>query len=177
MDEDQRAIDPATLSLLDPAVSECPYPAYTVLRDEAPVWKDNWTGMYVVSRYEDVRAVLLDTERFPSAQHRGRVDPRSAKLRQLYRDKGWIPAPTLAARDDPEHREMRGLFNHAFRPAKIRELDSFIESLAHRLIDQFIDRTPDGRSRRRHLADQGLDGCVGPAPWAHAERGGGDLVD
>ena len=37
---------------------------------------------------------------------------------------------------------MRALFDHAFRPAKIKLLDPFVEQLAHRLIDDFID---DGR--------------------------------
>ena len=50
-----------------------------------------------------------------------------------------MPAPTLAGRDDPEHRQMRALFDHAFRPAKIKLLDPFVEDLAHRLIDAFID--------------------------------------
>ncbi|MEY4361043.1 MAG: hypothetical protein RL391_349 [Actinomycetota bacterium] len=129
-----------SLTLLDPEVSDCPYSAYAVLRDEAPVWRDNVTGMFVISRYEDVRAVLLDTERFTSARHRGRVDPRSARIRKIYEEKGWVPGATLASRDDPEHREMRGLFNHAFRPTKIKELDPFIERLAHRLIDSFIEK-------------------------------------
>ena len=34
---------------------------------------------------------------------------------------------------------MRGLFNHAFRPSKIKEMDPFIEVLAHQLIDDFIE--------------------------------------
>jgi len=132
-------VDLAQLTLLDPDVSDCPYAAYDALRDEAPVWRDPRTGMFVITRYDDVRTVLLDVERFTSARHRGRVDPRSALLRRIYEEKGWVPAATLAGRDDPEHREMRGLFNHAFRPTKIKELDPFIESLAHRLIDGFID--------------------------------------
>ena len=133
---------PPDLTLLDPEISECPYPAYETLRTEAPVFRDPRSGMFVVTRYDDVRAVLLDTERFTSARHRGRIDPRSAHLRRIYEEKGWVPGATLAARDDPEHREMRGLFNHAFRPSRIKELDPFIEDLAHRLIDAFVD---DGR--------------------------------
>jgi len=133
-------VDLAQLTLLDPDVSDCPYAAYDALRDEAPPWRDPRTGMFVITRYDDVRTVLLDVERFTSARHRGRVDPRSAMLRRIYEEKGWVPAATLAGRDDPEHREMRGLFNHAFRPTKIKELDPFIESLAHRLIDGFIDK-------------------------------------
>lgn len=127
------------VNFFDPSINDCPYPAYDVLREEAPVWRDPRTGMYVITRYDDVRMVLNDTERFPSGRRRGRIDPRSEMLRRLYEEKGWVPAPTLAGRDDPEHREMRGLFNHAFRPSKIKELDPFIEALAHRLIDGFID--------------------------------------
>jgi cytochrome P450 len=136
------AMDLERLTFLDPEVSDCPYAAYDALREQAPVYRDPVSRMYVITRYDDVRTVLLDTERFTSARHRGRVDPRSAMLKQLYAEKGWVPAATLASRDDPEHREMRGLFNHAFRPAKIKELDPFIEQLAHRLIDGFI---ADGR--------------------------------
>jgi cytochrome P450 len=58
------------VDFFDPQVNECPYPAYRVLRDEAPVWKDPKTGMYVVTRYDDVRVVLTDTDRF-AAQRRG----------------------------------------------------------------------------------------------------------
>jgi cytochrome P450 len=127
------------IDFLDPDTSDCPYTAYDTLREEAPVWHDPRTGMFVITRFDDVKAVLLDTERFTSARHRGRVDPRSAMIKRLYEEKGWVPAPTLAGRDDPEHREMRGLFNHAFRPAKIKELDPFIVELAHRLLDPIVE--------------------------------------
>ena len=52
------------INFFDPATNDCPYPAYAALRDRAPVWKDPVTGMFVVTRYEDVRAILLDPERF-----------------------------------------------------------------------------------------------------------------
>jgi cytochrome P450 len=126
------------VNFFDPEIRECPYPAYEVLRDEAPVWRDPITGMYVISRYEDVKAVLLDTERFVSGR-RPDINPRATKIRELYKQKGWVPAATIAARDDPDHRALRALFNHAFRPSKIKELDPFVEDLAHRLIDAFID--------------------------------------
>ena len=64
---------------------------------------------------------------------------RAEKIQALYEEKGWVPAPTLAGRDEPEHGQMRRLFDHAFRPSRIKELDPFIESLAHRLIDDFLE--------------------------------------
>ncbi len=134
----------ASLSLddvdfFDPAVNECPYEAYEVLRNEAPVWRDPATGMYVITRYDDLRDVLVDTERFSSERERGATNPRANLLRALYEEKGWVPAPTLAGRDDPGHKQMRALFDHAFRPSRIKQLDPFIESLTHRLIDAFVD--------------------------------------
>lgn len=131
--------DLADIDFFDPDTSDCPYAAYGVLREEAPAWREPRTGMWFVTRYDDVRAVVLDTERFPSSRGRGRIDPRSERIKAIYAEKGWIPGPTLAARDDPEHRQMRALFNHAFRPSRIAELEPFIGQLAHRLIDDFID--------------------------------------
>lgn len=127
------------VDFFDPEISECPYDAYAVLREEAPVWQDPKTGMFVVTRYDDIHAILRDTDRFRNARDRSKTDKRSEMLKAIYEDKGWVPAPTLAGRDDPEHKQMRGLFNHAFRPQKVKQLDPFVESLAYRLIDAFID--------------------------------------
>ena len=63
-------------------------------------------------------------------------------MTKLYEEKGWLPAPTLDALDEPKHMQMRRLFDHAFRPSAVKELDPYVEELAYRLIDDFID---DGR--------------------------------
>ena len=128
----------AQVDFFDPAINDCPYPAYRTLRDEAPVWYDERVRMWVISRHEDVKAVLQDAERFSSERPVGRRDRRSEIVHAIYAEKGWVPGRTLASRNDPNHREMRGLFNHAFRPARIRELEPEIEATAHRLIDEFI---------------------------------------
>ena len=51
------------LIFLDAKLQNCPYHAYQMLRDDAPVWIDPITGFYVISRFEDMRQVLLDTEK------------------------------------------------------------------------------------------------------------------
>jgi cytochrome P450 len=124
------------IDLFDPDTADCPYAAYATLRAEAPAWQEPRTGMWVITRYEDVRAIVLDPERFPSGLNRGRIDPRSQRIKAMYEEQGWVPAPTLAGRDEPAHREMRALFNHAFRPGRITELEPFITDLAHRLLDE-----------------------------------------
>lgn len=124
------------VDFFDPAINDCPYHAYRSLRDEAPVWFDERLQAWVITRHEDVVAVLRDTERFNNSKRKGGLRP---EVLSLYEEKGWVPARTLAGRDDPNHKEMRRLFDHAFRPKKLRALEPQIEGLAHELIDEFID--------------------------------------
>ena len=134
---------PDEINFLDARVQNCPYHAYRVLRDESPVWRDPRTGFYVITRYEDLREALLDPARFANGiRGTGRAldAERALRMRRLYEEKGWLPAPTLAGRDDPNHREMRAMFNEAFRPKRINEMDPFVEATARKLIDAFIDR-------------------------------------
>jgi cytochrome P450 len=134
------------VGLLDADLQNCPYHAYQLLRNEAPVWKDPLTGFYVITRFEDLRNILLNTRDFNNTARKGHsgaretIDAaRAERMRQLYRDKGWLPAPTLAARDDPNHKQMRAMFNEAFRPRKIEEMDPFVEETAYKLIDAFLE--------------------------------------
>ncbi len=129
----------ADVDFFDPEISECPYRAYEILRNNAPVWQDPKSGMFIITRYNDVQDVLKSTKKFRNKRNKSKIDNRSLMLRDIYKKKGWVPAPTLAGRDDPEHKEMRKLFAHAFRPQKIQQMDSFVESLAGRLINEFID--------------------------------------
>ncbi|MBA4083162.1 MAG: cytochrome P450, partial [Erythrobacter sp.] len=95
------------INLFDPALQQCPYEAYKQLRDEAPVYNIPGTQIYVVSRYDHVREVLMDPARFPSTalSELMRASPvdmeRGRKVAERFREKGWLPAPTLAGRDDP----------------------------------------------------------------------------
>ncbi|MDA0979072.1 MAG: cytochrome P450 [Proteobacteria bacterium] len=130
---------------MDHRLQNCPYHAYSLLRDEAPVWVDPITGFYVITRFEDLRQVLLDTTHFSndmrSGSSRDQIDSeRSRRMMQLYEEKGWVPGATLAGRDDPNHREMRAMFNEAFKPKKIDAMDPFVRDTAYRLIDSFVDQ-------------------------------------
>ena len=166
------------------------------------MWHDPRTGMYVITRYDDLRAPSCSTPSTSQQQpHRSRyrrpaTPSGSSGSRPLYEEKGWLPAPTLAGRDDPEHRQMRALFDHAFRPAKIKQLDPFVEAprpSTHRRLHRRgplrlgaavrrpaaadRHRQADGRAGGGHLADQGVDRRVGAAARDDADRRGSDLVD
>ena len=54
------------VNLFDLKTQQCPYGAYETLRNEAPVYQCPVTKMFVITRFEDVRTVLTDTQRFTS---------------------------------------------------------------------------------------------------------------
>ena len=148
------------INFFDKETNDCPFPAYAELREDSPVWQDPVTNFYVISRYEDVRAAILDTKRFtnqvalsnagsamePDNPEKARelleAQALEEEVQRLYREKGWVPAANLDALDEPRHMEMRKLFDYAFRPSKIKDLDPFVEELAYRLVDGFVG---DGR--------------------------------
>ncbi len=137
------SVDEATLA--DAEVLECPYPTYDLLREQAPVFRDPRTGMYVITRYEDLRMICTDTARFsnhrPSNDH-ANLTGNALLAHRLFQEKGWVPGVSLAGRDDPEHRQMRRVFDEAFRPKRINDLDPQVRNLAYVLVGNFID---DGR--------------------------------
>lgn len=131
------------INLFDPELQQCPYDAYAQLRDEAPVYKIPNTQIFVVTRYEHVREVLLDPKRFPStASTLMRASPhdveRGRRVTERFAEKGWVPEPTLAGRDDPNHKQMRAMFNEAFKPSRVKQIDGRVASLAYELIDGFL---------------------------------------
>ncbi|GGC40666.1 cytochrome P-450 like protein [Novosphingobium marinum] len=129
-------------SLLEPEIQESPFEFYDAIREQAPAYRDPDAGFWVISRYDDIRRIVTDPQTFSSSATvelaRDAVDPeRAAMARELYRSKGWEPAPTLSLQDDPEHRQNRALFTSALRAGKVRELDPFIRQTAFDLVDKF----------------------------------------
>ncbi|HEY4943628.1 MAG TPA: cytochrome P450 [Rhizomicrobium sp.] len=91
------------------------------LHDEAPLYKDA-SGLWVASRFEDVRAILLDHARFSSSAMAGGGG-------QL-----GVGFPLLTD-DPPRHTVLRGLLAKAFTPAAMEAMRPAIETLARDLAD------------------------------------------
>ena len=94
------------------------------LHREAPLSRDV-NGYWVASRFDDVRAILLDHRRFSSAAmigaDRGPGGPS-------------LPFP-LITDDPPRHTTLRGLLAKAFTPAAMETMRPSIEQLASELAD------------------------------------------
>ncbi|CAN5393000.1 steroid C26-monooxygenase Cyp142 [soil metagenome] len=113
-------------------VMECPYPFYTALRDNAPVYQDPQTGYFIVSTYPLVSKVLRTHQIFSSDVMD--ISPLPPKLREVF-----VPTKSLLLADQPVHTRHKALVSKALSPARIKALHAPIASLVEQLIDGFID--------------------------------------
>ncbi len=117
---------------------EDPYAQYAVLRDEAPVHWDANVQAFLVSRYADVRAVLLDADLYSSKVGAITAPPALEAIEILNR--GIAPTNTLITADAPEHTRYRQIVARAFTPRRVEKLRGDITALAVAMADAFAKR-------------------------------------
>jgi cytochrome P450 len=127
------------ISPLHPDLLRCPYEMNRRLRTEAPVHRDPLSGIFFISRFEDVVAMAQDPETFssvmPAAMARA-VNAEDTELQEIM-SQGYPNVPTMLTQDPPLQRRYRKFVDGAFGPASLRALEPFIERTSHFLIDQF----------------------------------------
>lgn len=121
--------------LVSPHLEE-PYPLYDELRREAPVVFNPTFGMWFVSRFEDVVAVLKDPLRFSSAQVLAPIQEPSAELLAILGDDRSGVYPLLSS-DPPAHTRVRSLVSKAFAAQRLAALGPFIRATTNELVDGF----------------------------------------
>jgi cytochrome P450 len=130
------------LSFLNAVTNRDPFPAYAQLLREQPIYFDPAVGFYVVSRYEDIRRILMDPKTYSSAAWqetaRSRVESEHSKrMTDRFAAHGWVPLPNVGNLDDPRHREIRSIFENAFRPSRVKDMEDEIRLTAASMVDAF----------------------------------------
>src|SRR5207244_9318067 len=99
-----------------------PYPLFAELRRTNPVTSFQFLNRlsYVVTRYDDVRAVLQDGETYSSRANA---------------EVGRYMGRTLIEMDGGEHGRMRALVQGAFGPRTLEAMTPAIERRVHELVD------------------------------------------
>jgi len=128
------------ISFADPAVQQCPFPAYDSLRDELPVYLDPLTGNYVLTRYADVRKALLNHKslRNRTGLNTTRESSVQDEVAKLYSENGWLPMDTLVSNDLPEHRIFRVLVDKVFTTIRVAAMEPRISEIIESLVDDMV---------------------------------------
>jgi hypothetical protein len=116
---------------LSHALHEDPYPTYDELRERHPVYRNPRTGLWAISRYDDVYEALREPELFSSRRIGvlpGEVEGAERRM------------PMMILMDPPAHDELRNLVNRSFTPRRIAELEPRVRQIARALIDDFAER-------------------------------------
>ena len=111
-----------------------PLPAYRRLRESEPIRRNRWQGTWLLSRYDDVAAVLRDP-RFTT--DRTRLLPFRLMRRSSRRHPDFVSLldRNLLMLDGEEHRRVRGLVSKAFTPRRVESLRPRVEAVVDELLD------------------------------------------
>lgn len=120
----------------NPALPEAradPFPLYRRLREEDPVHWSELLDAWVLTRYDDVVAVLKDP-RFSAARDTSRNRYIQEAVAARGEMDGSARANTVLTADPPQHTRMRLLVSKAFLPRAVEKLRPRIQELADELL-------------------------------------------
>ncbi|MDA0364489.1 MAG: cytochrome P450 [Chloroflexi bacterium] len=119
---------------LDHRYHQDPFPFYARLRERDPVHRSELLRGWVISRFNDVDAVLRDHERFSSDIRKSPV------ARDAVRRGAPVPDPSMLVIDPPDHTRLRALVSKAFTRGAIEAWRGRIEQVADELLDEVDPR-------------------------------------
>ncbi len=111
----------------NPELLTDPYPHYKQWREEQPIWWAEDVQGWVISRYDDVRAVLKDAALF-SSNSMGEMDQQAMAL-------------PLLTDDPPRHTQLRAIVNKAFTSRTLKQMEVEVKDLVDELLDGLQGKT------------------------------------
>src|SRR5690625_7147375 len=132
------ATAPADHHGYEPFNQHDPFPAYAKLRNEQPVMFDDRTNLYVVSAYDDVKAVYEDLETISSKNAQSPVTKRGPQATQIMQDRSFTVYSGLSARRPPEHTRIRAVAQKAFTPRRFKALEPMIRENVRDSIERML---------------------------------------
>lgn len=125
------------LDFYDPAFIADPYPALARLREATPVFRNERTGHWMLTRFAEVHETLRDRRLGRVYHHRytpaelgqSEPDPRWAAFHQHER---W----SLLSLEPPDHTRIRRLVSKVFTPRSVAALEPAVAGLSRELLDR-----------------------------------------
>jgi cytochrome P450 len=124
---------------MTPSNLQEPFVLFARLRQEKPVYWNEQYSFWMLTRYQDVKAILRAPRQFSSATGI-EIEKRAEQIPQCARasfDIGKRFAYThMQASDPPKHTDQRGAVMNAFTPQVVAEMRTSIQQRVDRLLDE-----------------------------------------
>jgi cytochrome P450 len=108
-----------------------PYPMFSRLREEAPVYYNDRYDFYALSRFDDVEKGLVDHTAFSSG--------RGVILEMIKADLAF-PQGVFICEDPPVHTAHRAVLSRVFTPKKMNALEAQVRALCADVLDPLMGR-------------------------------------
>ncbi|WP_447927147.1 cytochrome P450 [Vreelandella sp. EE27] len=112
-----------------------PWPILERARKNEPVFYSPLIDHWVVSRYDDVRQVLRDTESFSNRMTQSPVKPWPQRAIDIIEARNFPLVPNLNNSDPPVHGKLRAFMRGAFTPRRLQWLEQPTRDLINEAID------------------------------------------
>lgn len=106
-----------------------PYPTYTRLREEAPLYYNDRYDFWALSRHADVEKALLDWETFSNSR---------SDILELVQSDFDMPAGVMMFEDPPVHTLLRGLMSRVFTPRRMAAIEDQIQRYCVSCLDPHV---------------------------------------
>ncbi|MEU9858523.1 hypothetical protein [Streptomyces sp. NPDC047974] len=104
-----------------------PFPCLDALRTDAPVHQDPGTPLWLVSRYDDIRRVLLDPAAFRPDNAQAAVTPLPVGVLRVLARAGFRLPPSLANIGADSHHGLRRVVTRFFNAQRVAAAVPVIE--------------------------------------------------
>lgn len=117
-------------------------------REQEPVFYSPKLGYWVVTRYDDIKAIFRDNITFSPSIALEKITPTGPEANAVLASYGYAMNRTLVNEDEPAHMPRRRVLMEPFTPEALKHHEPMVRRLAREYVDRFID---DGRA---DLVDQ-----------------------
>ena len=124
---------------LDPSVVADPYPALRQLREEGPLFYLPGLDHYIVTRFDDIEAILKDRVTWSAANASTPLIPVCGEAQEVLNG-GFKRVPTLNNADPPRHAPMRKSVLAVMTPRRLRALEPVLRDYARSLVEGFVGK-------------------------------------
>lgn len=128
----------------DPFDLNTPHATWKDLREEEPIFFHPPTGYWVVTRYDDIKAIFDDWQTFSSENAQKPAKPMSEEGRQIMKDGGFTAYSGLTARVPPDHTRIRKVAQSCFGPRRFKSIEPQIETIVARHLDMLEEAGKSG---------------------------------